>query len=80
MGESIHPQYTLVSMLQLTTEQQSILINKVDYNCRRNGKRFLRDLGGTGHAKELDEQLAIARANPDAVRAAELFMKERDRK
>jgi len=64
----------------LTTRQQSTLINKVVHNCRRNGKRFLRDLGGTGHAAELDAQLQIARNNPDAVKAAELFTKEKDRK
>lgn len=70
----------MMSLPQLSTQQQSILINKVDHNCRRNGKRFLRDLGGTGHAKELDEQLALAKSNPEAVKAAELFMQEKDRK
>lgn len=57
--------------MELTSQQQAILLHKSQTQTRGNQKRYLEDLGGDGNARELDEALARARSNEAAVREAE---------
>ena len=56
-------------MIKLTVEQKGRLLFKAAHEPRRNQKRYLKDLGGTGSAEELDEVLESIQG--DAVAAAE---------
>lgn len=55
------------------------LLLKSQTQSRSNQKRYLQELGGTGAASELDEALAIARGNQDAVDEAEVLLREWER-
>lgn len=57
-------------MLALTPQQQAKLIHKSRHESRRQAKRYAKEHGGTGRADELDELLASALANPEAVAGA----------
>lgn len=61
----------------LTIDQQAQLLFKSKHEPRRNQKRFLKDLGGSGSAEELDEVLATVQGNPKAVAEAERLEKAR---
>ena len=56
--------------MKLTVDQQAQLLFKAKHEPRRNQKRFLKDLGGSGSAEELDEVLATVQNNPKAVAEA----------
>ncbi|MEM8666159.1 MAG: helix-turn-helix transcriptional regulator [Planctomycetota bacterium] len=64
--------------MKLTTGQLGQLLHKSRNQPRRNQKRFLKDLGGSGSADELDEMLAVAAADPDAVIEANRLDRERE--
>lgn len=63
--------------MKLSIDQQAQLLFKAKHEPRRNQKRFLKDLGGSGSAEELDEVLATVQANPKAVAEAERMDKSR---
>ncbi len=63
--------------MKLTLDQQAQLLFKAQHEPRRNQKRFLKDLGGSGSAEELDEVLQMARDNPKAVAESERIDKAR---
>ena len=54
------------------------MIYKAEHEPRRNQKRYLKDLGGTGSAEELDAVLDIARSNADDVAEAQRLNRERE--
>ncbi len=57
--------------MKLTTKQQGTLIHRSERKePRRNLKRYLKDLGGSGSAEELDEMLKEAFANDKAIEEA----------
>lgn len=64
-------------MRELTTEELGRLLYKSSHEPRRNQKRYLKDLGGDGSAKELDEVLADAQQNDAATKEAERLERER---
>lgn len=68
------------SLLELTTPQITTLIHKSQTQPRRNKKQYMKDLGGAGDARELDEAFAIARCNQEAVKQAEVLRSDWERK
>lgn len=61
---------TTLPIAQLTTQQQIVVLYKAEHENRKNAKSFLRDIGYSGSADELDQALAIAGENPAAVAGA----------
>jgi hypothetical protein len=67
----------MATALRLSTEDLAALLARARHEPRRNLKRFLKDRGGDGSAAELDQWLARAERNAEAVALAERLEKER---
>ena len=65
-------------MIKLTAKQLGRLLLKEAHEPRRGQKRYLKDLGGSGSADELDEVLEVARGTPAAIKEYERLEKQRE--
>jgi hypothetical protein len=63
--------------LDLKAEQLGQLLFKLKHEPRRGAKRFLKDLGGSGSAEELDALIAIAEKDAAARKIAERLERTR---
>jgi hypothetical protein len=65
--------------IELTTQQLATLLLKSQTQSRKNQKRYLKDLCGTGNARELDETLSIACCDQEATDVAKTLYSEWER-
>ena len=63
--------------MKLTTEQLGRVLFRARHEPRRNVKRYLKDLGGSGSSDELDEVIAKAEKSQAAVAESERLEAQR---